>query len=241
MPRITKKMLVKTLNEKGFILSPCVTKCEAGDMRVYKEKDHTYYATINLVGGKLRFNGQEYNGVDVMLGAIDKHNGALEFNPDTYNPDYNTEAITDMRINATIRKCGYKGSGYQCGTLDGCYVADGVLGFKFPSINGNALMLGGTSFIELFNKNDSDSVKCRNIMSMLGALYVANISNLASKLADMGAIGTLSSLPIKTLNPDTLEITEQDGIDGVIEILKTALSKMKKAKKEQNKQPKYES
>lgn len=230
MPRITKKLLTNTLNDKGFIISPCITKCEAGDVRVYKKSDHTYYATINFVGGKLRFNGQEYNSVDTMLAAIDKHNGALEFNPDTYNPDYTTEAITDMRLHATLKKSGYAGSGYQFGALDGCYVADSVLGFKFPPIHGNALMLGDSSFIELYDKNDTDSVKSKKIMSMLGALYAANISKLASNLADMGSLDTLSSITIKTLNQDTLEVTESEGIDGVISILETTLSRIKKPK-----------
>lgn len=229
MPRITKKSLTKALDDKGFILSPCIAKCEAGDMRLYKKDDHTFYATINFVGGKLRFNGHEYDSVDAMLGAIDKYNGTLEFKPDTYNPDYTAEAVTDMRLNAAIRKCGYKGSGY-----DG-YAADSVLGFKFPPINGNALMLGDASFIELYDKNDSDSVKCRSIASMLGALYAANISNLASKLADMGSLDTLSSIKIKTLSLDTFEITEHDGIDGVISIIETALSRMKKAKEAKEK------
>ena len=235
MPRITKKNLTDTLNDKGFILTPCIAKCNPGDLRLYNKDGKKYHATINLVGGKLSFNDQVYNDVEAMLSAIEQYNSTLEFDVDTYNPDYNTESVTEMRLNATIRKCGYKGSGYQYGTLNGCYAADSVLGFKFPPISGNAILLGGSSFIELYDKNDTDSVKSRGIMSMLGALYAANIANLAGKLADMGAIGTLSSLPIKTLNPDTLEITEQDGIDGVIEILKTALSKMKKAKKEQNK------
>jgi len=229
MPRITKKSLTKALDDKGFILSPCIAKCEAGDMRLYKKYGHTYYATINFVGGKLRFNGQEYDSVDAMLGAIDKYNGTLEFNPDTYNPDYTAEAVTDMRLHATIRKCGYKGSGY-----DG-YAADGVLGFKFPSIHGNALILGDSRFTELYDKDDSDQVKSKKIMSLLGALYAANISILASKLADMGSLDTLSSIKIKTLSLDTFEITEHDGIDGVISILETALSRMKKAKEAKEK------
>lgn len=234
MSRITKKILTDTLNDKGFTLSPCITKCDAGDMRVYKKNDHTYYATINFVGGKLRFNGQEYDGVDAMFAAIDKYNKTLEFKPDTYNPDYTPEAVTDMRIDATLGKCGYSLTGYEYGGVLK-YGADSLLGVKFPSISGSHLFLGGSSFIEMYGDADSDSEKTERIKTFVGAVYAANVAHLAGKLADMGAIGTLSSLPIKTLNPDTLEITEQDGIDGVIEILKTALSKMKKAKKEQNK------
>lgn len=230
MKKLTKKFISTVLENYGLEMSPCITPCEAGDMRLYKKSGHTYYATINFANGKLKFNNREYNDVDLMVKDIEDYNATLEFNPDTYNPDYNTEAITDMRINTTIRKCGYKGSGYQHGTLDGCYVADGVLGFKFPSISGNAILLSGSSFVEMYDKNDSDSVKSKKIMSMLGALYAANISNLASKLADMGSLDTLSSITIKTFNPDTFEVSTSEGIDGVISILENTLSRLKKVK-----------
>lgn len=228
--KLTKKTLTEALNDHGFTLSPCIASCEAGDMRVYKKSGEGYYATINFVGGKLKFNGQVYDSVDAMIEAIEEYNKTLEFDIDTYNPDYDMNYVTDLRDIETLSKCGYemKGYGYN-GQMK--FITEGVLGVKFPMVNGGYLSISDDSFIIMYDKNDSDSDKAKKTKSFIGAMYAANLAQLANKLADMGALDTLSSVPIKTMDIRTLKVTETEGIDGIISVLETALSRMKKHKK----------
>lgn len=136
--KITKKSLTEELKAHGFILSPCITSCNAGDLRVYRESGKGYYATINFVGGKLKFNDQTYDSVDAMLEAIEEYNKTLEFSPDTYNPDYDMNCVADLRSIETLDKCGYNMNGYGYnGEMK--FTTEGVLGVKFPVVNGNYL------------------------------------------------------------------------------------------------------
>lgn len=228
--KITKKSLTEELKAHGFILSPCITSCNAGDLRVYRESGKGYYATINFVGGKLKFNDQTYDSVDAMLEAIEEYNKTLEFSPDTYNPDYDMNCVADLRSIETLDKCGYNMNGYGYnGEMK--FTTEGVLGVKFPVVNGNYLNISDSSFIVMYDKNDSDSDKAKKTKSFIGAMYAANLAHIANKLADMGALDTLDSVPIKTMNIKTLEVTEREGIDAIISILENSLSRMKKHKK----------
>ena len=227
--KITKKSLTDELKTHGFKLSPCIMSCNAGDLRVYRESGKRYYATINFVGGKLRFNDQTYNSVDSMLEAIEEYNKTLEFSPDTYNPDNDTNFVTDLRSIETLKKCGYDMNGYGYnGEMK--FTSEGVLGVKFPEVYGEYL-ISDSRFITMYDKNDSDSDKAKKTKSFIGAMYAANLAHIANKLADIGALDTLDSVPIKTVNIKTLQVTETDGIDGIISVLETALSRMKKHEK----------
>lgn len=228
--KITKKSLTEELKAHGFMLSPCITSCNAGDLRVYRESGKGYYATINFVGGKLKFNGQVYDSVDAMLEAIEEYNNTLEFDPDTYNPDYDMNCVTDMRSIETLKKCGYDMDGYgYSGRMK--FTTQGVLGVKYPVVNGEYLNISDSSFIVMYDKNDSDSDKAKKTKSFIGAMYAANLAHIANKLADMGALDTLDSVPIKTMDIKTLQVTETEGIDAIISILENSLSRMKKHKK----------
>lgn len=229
--KLTKKVLTETLEHHGFRTFPCLSTCESGDIRVYRKSGMSYYATINFVGGNLKFNGQEYDSVDSMLNAIEAYNATLEFSPATYNPDYQKNYITDMRVADTLHECGYTFTDYAYGG-DGKYCSEGVLGVKFPSVCGSYLYLNDHKFITMYDKNDSDSCIAKNIKSFIGAMYAANIAQIADKLADMGSLDTLNSIPIKTMNYNTFEVTETEGIDAIINILENSLSRLKKHKKD---------
>ena len=226
---MTKKDLTEQLAKLGYVpLKGTSDSTKPGDIRVYK--DSRYVTTINLKNGKVTWNGKDCTKVPVpdLMELVEAYNKTLEFDADTYCPDYRAEAVTEMRLSTTLKDCGFDDIelSYYNGVSGH---SDGLMGAKYTKISGNSMVIGPYRWIELYKDNDSDSEKCGSIKSMVAAFYVAQIATLVNKLDKMGDIADkLTSIPISTVNPDTLEVSTEEGVDGIIALLENTIKRLKK-------------
>lgn len=226
---MTKKDLTDQLTKLGYVpLKGTSDSTKPGDIRVYK--DSRYVTTINLKNGKVTWNGKDCTKVPVpdLMELVEAYNKTLEFDADTYCPDYRVEAVTEMRLYSTLEKCGFDDIHFNNygGGVSGH--SNGLMGAKYTKISGNHMYVGPYSWIELYNDGDSDSEKCKSIKSMTSAFYVTQIADLVNKLDKMGDItDKLTSIPISTIDPGTLEVTTKEGVDGIIALLENTVKRLK--------------
>lgn len=227
---MTKKSLCEELNKLGYIALDGFKGIAApGDIRVYKSGG-VYVTTLNLKNGKLTWNGENYTNsfIPSLMQKIEEYNKTLEFDANTYCPEYAKEAVTDMRLCSTLEKCGFEDIGLS--GYNGIHGhSNGLLGAKFTSVSGSNLIIGPYSFIQMYEDDASDSVKCKSIKSMMNAFYVSQIAKILQTLDKMGNITeSLKSIPITKINPDNGQVTTEEGVDGIISILEDTLARLKK-------------
>lgn len=226
---MTKKDLCEQLTHLGYVpLDGFKGIAAPGDIRVYKAS--WYVTTLNLKNGKLTWNGEDYTKAYIpsLMQKVEEYNKTLEFEPNTYCPEYNKEAVTEMRLCSTLENCGF--DDVHLGGYNGITGhSNGLLGAKFTSVSGSSLIIGPYSYIQMYEDDASDSVKCKSIKSMMNAFYVSQIAKIVQTLDKMGDITeSLKSIPITKINPDNGQETTEEGVDGIISILEDTLARLKK-------------
>lgn len=226
---MTKKDLCEQLIHLGYVpLDGFKGIAAPGDIRVYKAS--CYVTTLNLKKGKLTWNGEDYTKAYIpnLMQKVEEYNKTLEFEPNTYCPEYNKESVTEMRLCSTLEHCGF--DDVHLGGYNGISGhSNGLLGAKFTSVSGSDLIIGPYSYIQMYKDDASDSVKCNSIKSIMNAFYVTQIAKIVQNLDKMGNITeSLKSIPIKKINPDNGQVITEEGIDGIISLLENTLARLKK-------------
>lgn len=223
---MTKKETIEKLKELGY----APFDREHGDIYVY-DKNHRYITTFNVTKGKLTWNGKDCTKVAIpdLMELVAEYNKTLEFDPDTYSPDYRKEYVTEDRLRRAFESCGFKDTGKIGYNGTRSYYSDGPLGAKYAYIRGNMMTITDDSFIELYKDDATDSEKCNAVKNLVSAFYVAQVAELCNRLDQMGDIREkLTSIPIKSIDYKTLNVTTTEGVDGIIELLENTLKRLKK-------------
>lgn len=229
--KFSKKNFVNQMKELGWLVLPAMKNCNKGDMRVFLDSSRKYYATVNIYNGKVTYNGKEYQDLAVLSKDIIEFAENQEFEPDAYNPDYDESWVNQLKIHSVLEKGGFRWfkNTFDDGNL---FIAKGELGTILSKATDQSLLLDNDSFIN-FYENDEDITiqeKCAKIKSVLTLFYAVNLAKIAENIYNLGEMDKISSLKIKTINYNTMEISEKDGIDGISDILENVLSKIENFK-----------
>lgn len=227
----TKKEYEKEFNERGYKLWSVreVNGVKPSEYCISSVETTKHVATISIKNGKIGFNGEKFTDLDSLFNAIEKYNGGLYFDPDTYCPNYNPKFVREMRMHQTLEKCGFKNA-----LLDGYakpdeFVNNGVLGATFGKVyNASILYIGNDSMVDLYKDEWDDETSAKSIKAMLTAVYAANVAKLVGHLNDMGEIDKIGDIEIKTFDPKTLTLKTTNGKEGIIKLLEETLEKLKK-------------
>ncbi len=224
----TKKDFENELDASGYKLFRITDGGSKSGYCLYDKESTKYVATINIHNCAISFNGKDYTETDALLSDIKEYNDGLYFDADTYCPNYNPSYVREMRLGSVLKKCGFvndKLGGYPS---PDDFINEGVLGAMFGKILcRQTLSVGELSYVSLYDDNMDDKTAAESVRSIIAAMYAANVAKLVGHLNDMGSIGKIDDIEVKTINPDTYQITTSSGKEGIIRLLEDTLKKLK--------------
>jgi len=224
----TKKEFKEELNASGYGVFSMIGDNRKDEYCLYGSADGKYVATIGIRDGKMIFDGKDYTDVNALLDSVAKYNSGLYFEADTYCPNYDPAIVREMRLGSVLKKCGFVNDKLDGYPSSDDFVSEGALGARFGKVLGrDTLSVGGLSYVSLCDDDMDDKTASEYMKGIIGALYAANIAKLVGNLNDMGMLGTIGDIEVKTIDPDTFQITTANGKEGIIRLLEDTLDKLK--------------
>ena len=198
---------------------------DKNEHKLIDKKTLNYIGTVKLFHDIVWYNGCQYFDMGSLARRIENDNTKKRFSPKTYDPDWDDNLRTSIRIEEELNKCGFESDGYNKTASKGALVEE------YATITGNTMYVGGKldNPIAMYHDGDTDYVKCESIKQTVASLYVSEISKLVLKLHAMDDLERVAD--VKIIENENGE-PESNVLDTTEKLLKKALVAIARYKNE---------